>query len=985
MKVYGTSRAPLRASADAALWVLAVSLALGAPQAALAQGAPPPGPEAKTPAERAAGEQLNQSSQNTIVRDAAVATGEDDRDIVVTGTILRGAPPVGSNVISVGEERIASSGATTANELLATVPQVSNLFNNVPTARLGVASNQIQVVRPNLRNLVGETSSSASTLVLFDGHRVSSVGVTQNAVDPDLIPTLAIERVEVVTDGGSSTYGSDAVGGVINFITRKRFDGVKVTGRYGFADDYRQVDTGAIVGKDWGTGSLFAAYNYQHNDAIFGRDRDFIRDVDFLSPNLTPRGRQCSPSNVQTGGNVFGAPSLTTAGLNVCDPSDDSTAVPRSTRHGAFAGLHQDLVDWLTVDVRAFYGERKSTSLSPFRGSVNLSAVSSPGFPAFGVPPSFRNFYFTPVPGQNPTAAQTVLFSLQPLLGRNSARSSSEFQEWGANAEFKADLTENWGLRTLFNYSESNSEFHIEGFNETLLNAFANGATAANTINFYNPGAGSADTANIARLIDSERAGQGHDELVQVRAIVDGTLFTLPGGAVKVAAGYEYLRNEFRQRTAENAPIGRIDTLTYAPYNRQVNSVFGELQVPIVGEDNRLGFIHTLTLAGSVRYDHFSDFGSTTNPKVGVNFKPVGWLGFRANYSTSFNAPSPNDQLGALRNTASFFPFNAFVRPGDTPTATGTVALQGSNPGLRPQTADIYSFGVDIDPPFLEGLHASASYYNVDFKNVISIPSPNTTIFANFPNNVVSNAGGVSLAQIQEFLNGSGAPNAATTLATVAGRCTNAAACNLYQLVDFRQGNYGTVKVDGIDFSANYRTATGFGGIDGGVSGNYTLNRKTQTGIGAPIIDQLRATNAVLPNGQRLVNNATGRLQLQASIGADIGGFRAQATLNHSSGFRLVRCDPATVPACTAAANGLPTANGLPQDRVGDFNTVNLFFKYTVPAESGMLKELEFTLNVNNVFDEDPPIFRQIGSQLPGYANGFTLGRLVQFGVSKKF
>ena len=95
------------------------------------------------------------------------------------------------------------------------------------------------------------------------------------------------------------------------------------------------------------------------------------------------------------------------------------------------------------------------------------------------------------------------------------------------------------------------------------------------------------------------------------------------------------------------------------------------------------------------------------------------------------------DQLGSLRNSISFFPFNAFVRPGDTPTVAGTVALQGSQPDLRPQTAKTYSFGIDIDPPFLEGLHASANYYNVKFKNIISIPSPNPAIFANFPNNVI--------------------------------------------------------------------------------------------------------------------------------------------------------------------------------------------------------------------------------------------------------
>lgn len=910
-------------------------------------------------------------------KEASADEAAADTEIVVTGTILRGAAPVGSQLINVGAEQIQAQGATTANELLATVPQVSNLFNNVPTARLSVASNQIQIVRPNLRNLATETSSSASTLVMFDGHRIASVGVTQNAVDPDLLPTLAIERVEVVLDGGSATYGSDAVGGVINFITRKRFDGLKVQARYGFADNYYQVDAGAIVGKDWGSGSLYAAYNYQHNDAIFGRDRDFVRDVDFLSPSLAPRGRQCSPGNVQIGLNMYALPGLTSTTPNTCDETDDRTYVPSSTRHGAIAGLHQELAGWLTVDLRAFYGERRSESQEPWRGSTVVTGGSSASNP--------RQFYYTPVPGQSATANQTVFFSFAPLLGRNSLVSGSSFKEWGSNAEFTASLTDNWQLRTLFNYSESQSEYHIPKLNQTLLNRYSRGTTAATAINFYNPSA--ADLPLISQLIDTEDAGEGKQSLFNARAIVDGTLFTLPGGEVKVAAGYEHVEDHFRQRVAPvDQPIGAIDSVAYRPYNRTINSLFGEVQLPVVGAGNRIGFIYELTLSGSVRYDHFSDVGSTTNPKIGATFKPVSWLGLRGNYSTSFNAPSPVDQLGSLRNTAQIFPINAFVRPGDVPQVTGTVALQGSNRELTPQTATSYSFGVDIDPPVVPGLRVSANYYNVKFNNIIRQPSPNASIFVNFPNNVLANVNGVTLAELNSFLDTSGAPNAEAVKASASARCNQATGvCNIYELVDFRQGNYGTVKVQGIDFAANYRTATNFGGIDFALSGNYLLSRKSQTGEGAPVINDLKAVNVVLPNGARLVSDATSRLQLQAVLGADIGNFRAQATLNHSRGFDLVRCDETTTPVCRPSATGVATASGQPQDRVGDFNTVNLFFKYAVPSESLLLRDLELTLNVNNVFDQDPPVLKRIAASTPGFANGFTLGRLVQFGVSKKF
>lgn len=966
---------------SAALGVITLMLAL--PAVANAQAAPTGDDQAGSAGQQTSGGVTNDSSGARAAE-----------DIVVTGTILHGAAPVGSNLIIVGQERIAASGAATANELMATVPQVSNLFNNVPTARLGVAVNQLQVVRPNLRNLAQETSSSASTLVLFDGHRISPVGVSQNAIDPDIIPPIAIERVEVVTDGGSATYGSDAVGGVINFITRKRFDGVKVAAHYGFADEYYQVDAGGIVGKDWGTGSIFAAYSYQHNDALFGRDRAFIRNVDWLSPNLTPRGRSCAPGNVQNAGAFsfvtftfgpsvnYALPNLATRGVNACDETFDTTVVPSSTRHSALVSLHQDLSTWLTVDLRSFYGQRSSTSQGPFRGSATVTGGSSATSP--------RQFYYMPT-ASSPNGNETVYFSLAPLLGQNSLRSGTQFKEWGANAEFKARITNNWQLRTLFNYSESDSEYHIGGLNNTLLSAFGKGTTAATAINFYSPSA--ADLPQIRQLIDTETAAQGRESLLNGRAILDGTLFTLPGGGVKLAVGYEYMHDGFQQRVvAADMPIGTLRSTAYTSYSRDINSLFGEVQVPIVGDDNRMGMIYSLTLAGSIRYDHFSDFGSTHNPKVGFTLKPVQWLGFRGNYSTSFNAPSPVDQLGSLKNNfffGGFFPQNAFIKPGDSPTVAGLLAIQGSNPGLMPQTAKSYSFGIDVDPPFIRGLHLSANYYNVKFKNIIRQPSFDSSIFANFPSAVISNPNGVSLAQLQSFVNNSGVPNSAAVLATTAAnRCNQATGtCQIYELIDFRYGNYGIVNVEGLDFTANYRTKTGFGGLDAGISGNYILGRTSQTGVGAPIINDLKPGFKVLPGGTIISTNGSSRLQFSATVGADVGNFRAQATLNHSSGWGLTRCDTTTTSTLVcnpvALTTGNVTAAGLPQDRVSDFNTVNLFFKYDVPGGSPLLKDLSLTLNVNNVFAQDPPIYRSVGSQ--GYTNGFTLGRLIQFGVSKKF
>ena len=147
----------------------------------------------------------------------------EDTDIVVTGTLLRGVAPIGTNVIGVTRQEILETGAASSNDLLASIPQVGN-FGTVP---VGTAAFGLPIVRPNIRNLAA--AGGSSTLVLLNGHRMVGAGVLQTSVDPSILPPEVIDRLEIVPDGGSAIYGSDAIGGVINFITRNRFNGVART------------------------------------------------------------------------------------------------------------------------------------------------------------------------------------------------------------------------------------------------------------------------------------------------------------------------------------------------------------------------------------------------------------------------------------------------------------------------------------------------------------------------------------------------------------------------------------------------------------------------------------------------------------------------------------------------------------------------------------------------------------------------------------
>lgn len=868
-------------------------------------------------------------------------------EVVVTGTLLRGGPPVGSNVIGLGADSVVTTGAITSNELLATLPQVTNYFNKVPGADLSGPVNQLTISRPNLRNISPNNAAASATLILVDGHRVATVGTRQASVDPDMIPTGAIARVEVVTEGGSATYGADAVAGVINFITRKRFDGLKIDARYGFADHYWQTDASITAGKDWGSGSGYLSYTFAKNDALYGRERDFIRGVDYSSKPYTALGRACDASNVSinttfSGFTVFSKnyayPGLVAGTFNACDTTDNAAAVPAAERNGVMAGLSQDLTDTLSVDMRAYYSRRETLAKNTLRGTVNVGA---------------SNPYYILPPGVSPVSPpfaqqQAVNFSFAPVLGRDSAPASTLAEVWGANAEFTKDLGGGWRARGLFNYSGSNSAFELVAPNGTRLNAAGSASTTATAINPYDLAA-TVNKALIADIADNALAGQARDELANVRAIADGNLFDLPAGPVRLAVGYEFIHEAYKQRYESDIRRGSLGTYPYSAYSRDVHAVFGEVQVPVFGET---GQGQSLVLSASGRYDHYSDFGGTFNPKIGATYKPLAWLSLRGNWGTSFNAPTPLDQLGSQRNTLDGFPFVAFPRPGDTLpggsiTCCATIGLQGSRPNLKPQTADTWSVGFEMDPPAVTGLHASLSYYNVKFTDMLGTPTPNVGIFTSFPDNIVTSVTGLSNAQLQALK-----PLAANGTTTIDQLIASGQL--VYEFVDFRTGNFGVVKVSGLDFAASYERKVGFGSIDLSVSGNYRLTYDVQASETSAVVDTLATENP--------------KLLVQTALGTTIGPFRAQATWNHTQGYDI-----------------LPTRSDPVQDRVKAFNTVNLFFKYDVQGQGPVLKDLSLSLNINNVFDQDPPILRRNDQNENGYANGFTLGRLVTLGVSKTF
>jgi iron complex outermembrane recepter protein len=903
---------------------------------------------------------------------------EDDRTIVVTGTLIRGIAPTGANTVGVTKEQAELTGATDTQQLINTLPQSAD-FLSFPLPGggnpLGVA--RLPINLPNLRNLPGGALGNPTTLVLMNGHRIVPSGIEQSAVDVGVVPTAIIERTEIILDGVSSLYGSDAHGGVINFITRKRFDEVAVSARYGFADDYWSVGADATFGKSWSTGGFGLTYTYAKNTPLLNGDRperltrNWIfnpatgaNDPYFLNPDPPFTGTACEGySRVSASGQVFTATgSGITPGFTPCPVNQFGSFVPGQVRHGALATFSQDFGDSVRLDVTGLYAYRQSLVIfsPPHNGTARISQNGAPGFPA--------NPFFTPIPGVS--GNQTVNFSYGPQFGTQSSRATTTNELWQITPQLAVDIG-SWQVRALANYGESSVEVVTFAKDSAMETAILNNQFPGVAINPYDI-TKSTGLSTIANLF-WESPRRGEHKYLQLRLTADGPLFSLPGGEVRAAVGAEYQKTTFTLFNTDSANRGFLPPVSETT---QPKSVYGEINVPIFGPGNAMPGFQSLVFNASARYDDYEQYGTTFNPKLGLTWEPADWLTVRGNWGTSFRAPTAVEKLGAATNRIScqspvngdtpclgpIGPLNFFAPiPPGRPTPTGGVvgiALLGVNDSLKPETSKNWSVGFDLRP--IEGLTISPTFYHISFKDQINIPSTGNTgnlglIYAQQPSLVqICNypavpvaPDGVSQTACKALLAQWSALSPGDTIAAQ----VNANNYTIAYLADARTTNLGGATVEGIDLKVSYFRPYSWGSLDVNFNGTWRLKDENQFLAESPVNNDLE--------------NFTSIFQSTLTLGATYGNLRGQVTWQHSSGFSVT-----------------PANRWIFQTRVPAFDLFNVSFRYTVPATSRLLEDLQLTLTVNNIFDKSPPLsFTTTGGTL----NGQTLGRFVQFGISKRF
>ncbi|WP_423605330.1 TonB-dependent receptor plug domain-containing protein [Sphingomonas sp. MS122] len=826
-----------------------------------------------------------QSAETSDRAQQDAAEAEAEADIVITGTSIRGIPPTGSGLISVSREDAKLIGAASTPELLATVPQL-NSFNTAPrTSNGGLGS-----FAPGLRGL-----PTAATLPLMNGHRLISGSTQQTNPDFPFIPELAIERVEIVADGASAIYGSDAVAGVVNFITRKRVAGLEALVRYGMADDYHAFNAGGIFGQDWASGSLVVAYQYQENSNITGADRRY-RTLDFRAAGgIDSRSAVCPDANVNLfAGTIYAAPDLA-PGLNTCDPRGPVDLMPQNRTHSALVSTRQELSSNVTLWADLLYSDREDIVQAALPGQTFVLITAA-------------NPFFRAPPG---TGSLFGYFDFRPdrLVGADHFDQSFRVRTGNATAGIDIDLPGDFKASVYGSYNWSRNDTFQPGINTTALTAAAAGTTAATALD---PFGTRTNPAVVAAILDNPTDFTNRQRTRIGAVKVDGPLARLPGGEVKIALGAEYRRETYMQRGSSGG-VGFPEDL-----ERNVRSLYGELFVPLFGEGNAGPMARSLTLSLSGRYDHYSDFGSTTNPKVGLTWEPVEGVNLRGSFGRSFRAPGLRDlgsTVGSYYSAAALVDAFGARDPSRGAAQVNTILLFGGNQALTPETARTYSFGIDLRPKFAPNLTASVTFYDIKYDDVIGTPSGlGALLFSDptFASRVIRNPTAAQLS--------------AAITDTVPFFYTFSAIPAIGNILDLRQGNFGVRKTNGIDFDVRYRQPVGFGTIFGGIAGNYILNYRNQL---SPTSVESNSLDAGIP-----------RATLRTTLGVTAGPVTFVNFVNHRTGV--------------TASYATPTGSSLYKS--GGYTTVDLRLSVRLP-DLAFTKGMELGLQVNDLFDATPPFF----------------------------
>jgi iron complex outermembrane recepter protein len=680
--------------------------------------------------------------------------------IRVTGSSIKRTSIEGDLPITVfSKADIDAAGITSAEQLLLQMNIAGNASDNLASNGGIVSEEQRGNNGVSGANLRGQGADA--TLVLLNGRRVATHGLKGRAVDLNSIPFAALERVEVLRDGASAVYGTDAIGGVLNFITKKDYTGAEASAfvdhtEAGGGNIYRTnvlFGTGDINKEGW---NVFGTLSYKKNEVLDGNDRDFSNSFQperGLSPDTrgtpfaTVFNRGASQPNLIRTGLKDPLDGQTVTAINILDlpgaagcetggdmmgPYDHRLWDSESSRYAcawdypAAARIQQpqESVDFIG---RASFklADEHMASLEFVASQVDVSKAFEP----YQISPgsTFGPSTWYPSTGASYDTIYNALANYfgaaqlsygQPIAyrwrcmacgGREIETTTNAYRLLASFEGVVAGWDYNIGVSRASSESDSTLGDGYY-FTDQLQSALGSGLIDP----FLKPGQNQS-AAGIAALDAAAARGVklygGESIMTQIDAIVSGELsFELPGGNIMMAAGTDLRREEFKFNGDERAEMRPVFLAPFDNANvldkvsRNIQAVFAEVYLPVL--DNL-----DVTLAG--RYDNYDGFGSTTNPKVSFSYRPVEQLMVRGAYSTGFKVPSFNQLFNGL--TESQYTGLDLADPATCPNGKAVEGVTGCE---RIQPVEIFGGKADLDPEESEQKSLGFVVVPVDYFNI---------------------------------------------------------------------------------------------------------------------------------------------------------------------------------------------------------------------------------------------------------------------------
>ena len=903
---------------------------------------------------------------STYAQDAnaapAARTPEASDRVVITGSNIPTTEEVSSSPVDTIDQ--ATRDRTGQEDVLSVLtrsnPAISSGGGNLGSANASVGS--------------GSTSGGSAlaihglpTLVLLDGRRLTDssaealgAGAFTNV---NFFPSALVKRIEVLKDGASAVYGTEAIGGVVNVILDQEFQGFEFSARYGFTEksDVTNKRFSGIFGFGDDKTHIVVGAEYVEQDPLFNRTRDYATPsfgtttyggvTRFTTAGASaataanPLGNGAlfyslapglnSPTDVVAPGSIpLPTSSAVIAGVNplpgVYVPngttvSNSSTATTNGfdlsqrtnitldqNRLNVFASADRELIGKHVVAFADFlYASNYSQSAL---NAQPLSPATGVVIPA-GSP--FNPFNGTVSAANSSLVTVNNRFVNVPRVFRND----NDF--YRVVAGLKGEIIPNYNYEVAFNSSRDENTTKNPGL---ILLSNLNAAIAGGYDAAGNPLAGgpfSIVNGNVQPALDffarnpaagstNGISGDNIRYLVSKFSGVDGkvTAFpvNLPAGPLGFALGGEYRHETIKAQDSPeqfvgSVPIGEIDT------GRYVQAGFAEIQIPVVGPDMKIPGVYRFDLNGAGRFENYQGTGNTWVPKVGFTYQPIKDIALRGTYSKSFIAPTLYQLQGPSSNGFT----SSYNIGGGSEQAQ---SLSGSNPNLGNARADNYTAGIVISPHQIEGLTLNADFFHIEEEGITGTIDPVAAIGSvNLLGTASPFAGAVHL--------GSFTGPGVTGPGQLVGNATNT-------FVVTNQANLGRQRIGGIDFGAHYTKDFGaFGQAMIGIDGTYYLQYKFAS---------LLTSNSYDINGLYLSDgNAVETYHLTPQVGYRWQGFSAEAIMNytpavrdaHDIGLQGLDPTPGTGGVNTQKPASIQAFEGVDYLRkIRDYYTVDLLFSY---------------------------------------------------------